>query len=117
MRVEGAVEAHGERVHALSKSMLQIMNVSATGKPADRFTKTIMIVMQQGQTLSKSQECRFIGGLRHIEIVLVLPNRNLDSVKPSHKSPDKRGSARSDRGQSGDGPLKEAPGRAFSWIH
>jgi hypothetical protein len=34
MRVESAVEAHGQRVHALALSELQIMNIGATGKPA-----------------------------------------------------------------------------------
>jgi hypothetical protein len=33
MRVESAVEAHGQRVHALAQSELQIMNIGATGKP------------------------------------------------------------------------------------
>ena len=36
MWVESAVEAHGERIHALPQSKLQIMNIGATGKPADR---------------------------------------------------------------------------------
>jgi hypothetical protein len=113
MRVEGAVEARGQRVHALPEPMLQIMNVGAIGKAADCLAKTIVIVVQQGETLSKPQERGFIRRLRHVEIALVLPKGNLKSVKPSHKSPNKCGGARSDRGQSGDGPLKKAPGRAF----
>ena len=117
MRVESAVEPHCKRVHAFSQSMLQIMNVGATWQTADRFTKTIVIVMQQGQALSQTQECRLIGGLRHVEVVLVLSNGNLESVKPSYKPPHKCSSARSDRGQSGDGPLKKAPRRAFRWIY
>ena len=32
--VEGAVEAHGQQVHTLPESMLQVMNVGATGQPA-----------------------------------------------------------------------------------
>jgi hypothetical protein len=34
MGVEGAVEAHGQRVHALPQPMFQIMNVCAARKPA-----------------------------------------------------------------------------------
>jgi hypothetical protein len=34
MRVEGAVEPNGQRLHALPEPMLQIMNVGAIGKPA-----------------------------------------------------------------------------------
>ena len=36
MWVERAVKAHGQRVQALPQSKLQIMDVGATGKPADR---------------------------------------------------------------------------------
>ena len=48
MRVESAVEAHGQRAHTLPKSMLQVMNVGTTGQPTDRLAKTIGIVVQQG---------------------------------------------------------------------
>ena len=40
---------------------LQIMNVCATGKRADRLAQPIVIVMQQRQSFSKTQERRFIG--------------------------------------------------------
>src|SRR3984885_4750753 len=46
MWVESAVEAHGERIHALPQSKLQIMNIGATGKPADRLPYTLVIVVQ-----------------------------------------------------------------------
>jgi len=34
MRIESAVEAHGQRAHTLPKSMLQVMNVGAIWQPA-----------------------------------------------------------------------------------
>ena len=36
MRIESAVESRGQRIHPLPQSELQIMNVGAIGKAADR---------------------------------------------------------------------------------
>jgi hypothetical protein len=94
MRVKGAVEARGQRVQALSQSKLQVMDVAATGKSADCLAYAIVIVVQQRETLRKTEEGCFVGGLRHVEIVLVLPNGDFESVKSSHEPPNKRGGAR-----------------------
>jgi len=82
--VKSAVEPEGQRVQTLPEAELQIMNIDAIGKTANRLAETIMVIVQKRKTLGKTKKRRFIRRLRYVEIVLMLPNRDLKSVKPGH---------------------------------
>ncbi len=111
--IQSPIKALRQRIHSLAQSKFEVVDIGSIWQSANGFPQTVVIVVQERQPLGQTKKGQFVGRLRHIEIMLMLPNGDLDRMKARHQPPYERHCARHGRCQSGDRPFKKPPGAVF----